>query len=205
MDSRGARCVRELVAPAVWILILVCTASGTVAKPDAEESAPKTDASKIEALAKEEPKEQDPSALSKTPLGQALKWDAEACKQGLKGIENRMLELRKGQHAIFRKEYQAKTEARTRNQLPPECKKLAEEIREIKKQLDVKTRELSKYMDNLDSVKKIRKERDELNEEWKRLTDLRNVVRRRLIELESKKKGTANTRKPAEASPAPGS
>lgn len=191
MDKHERKRARIFLA--VSILILVGLVSAAAPKGEAKEAAAAADAPK-EAPKEEKVDKNDPASLSKTSLGEVVKWDEKACGQRLKDINKRMRDLQKEKFGLYRKEAEAKNLARKRNELPPQCRKLAEEIAQLKRDLDRKSRLLSQHMNGMEAVKDVRKEHDKLDKEWQRLVILKDAINRHVKALETKKeKGAAET------------
>ncbi|MCK5850407.1 MAG: hypothetical protein KAH23_05780 [Kiritimatiellae bacterium] len=131
--------------------------------------------------------EEDPSALSKTPHSMVVKWDVRKCSGALPAIGGRMQDLQRRKHKLYRDESTVKGVARKRKDLPEEYKKLAAEIARLKKEMDQKTMLFGQYMNNIGAVKDIRKERKQIDNEWRRLSVLRTIVNKRSLTLRTTK------------------
>ena len=135
----------------------------------------------------EETVEEDVTALSKTSHALVGGWDTGECGNALREVRVRLQCIQKDKHGLYVKEGKIKKMARNRGDLPVEYKRLAAEIKEMKKEITEKTILLGKYMNNLDEVKALHGKRKDFDKEWRRLSVLSTVINARIKDLKKNK------------------
>ena len=131
--------------------------------------------------------------LNNVSLENVAKWDIAACNELMSVVRTRKNVIKREKMNLYVDENRVKVAARKRADLPDKYKQLADDIAQMKKDIDEKVVELGTYMNTLDEVKDLRQQMKNFGREWSRLVVMEDAVRRRKTVLEkSKRKGAVS-------------